>query len=64
MFQLINEAYQCLGDVKTRAWYDSHRDKILRGQDASNPENFNDEDEVYLTKSKLTKYFKSSSYTF
>jgi curved DNA-binding protein CbpA len=25
-FQQINEAYQCLSDPNSRAWYDSHRD--------------------------------------
>ena len=34
-FQEINEAYQCLSDAQSRAWYDTHREKILRGADSN-----------------------------
>jgi DnaJ family protein A protein 5 len=30
-FRLIQEAYEVLSDTNERAWYDSHRDAILRG---------------------------------
>lgn len=34
MFQLITEAHEVLSDPQERAWYDDHRDQILRGNDA------------------------------
>jgi len=30
-FQVIQQAYDVLGDAQERAWYDSHREQILRG---------------------------------
>ncbi|XP_030745114.1 dnaJ homolog subfamily C member 21 [Sitophilus oryzae] len=30
-FQLVQQAYEVLGDKQERAWYDAHRDQILRG---------------------------------
>ena len=32
-FKEINEAYEILSDKHERAWYDAHRDAILRGID-------------------------------
>lgn len=55
-FQQVNEANQCLSDPQSRAWYDKHRDQILRGKD---PEHMNEGDEDYLTKSKLKPYMTS-----
>ena len=57
-FQAINEAYQCLSDTQSRAWYDSHRDQILRGKD---PGDMNENDENYITKSKLKPFFDMKS---
>ena len=33
MFAEVKEAYEVLVDDHERAWYDSHKDQILRGQD-------------------------------
>ncbi|KAL8274426.1 hypothetical protein Esti_001586 [Eimeria stiedai] len=38
-FQLLLEAYECLSDPQERAWYDSHRDRIL-GNVGSSPSGF------------------------
>ena len=37
-FQLITEANEVLSDPHERAWYDSHREQILRGEDTSDPQ--------------------------
>lgn len=60
IFQQINEAYQCLSDPQSRAWYDQHRDQILKGKD---PDHMNEADEDYFTKTKLKPYFNSSCYS-
>ena len=33
IFQQIQEAHECLTNADERAWYDSHRDQILKGKD-------------------------------
>ncbi|XP_067631185.1 dnaJ homolog subfamily C member 21 [Eurosta solidaginis] len=33
-FQLIQQAYEVLSDPQERAWYDNHRDQILRGKNS------------------------------
>ena len=58
-FQDINEAYQCLSDPQSRTWYDNNRDSILRGK---KPEEMNEADEVYFTKTKLKPYLSSKCY--
>ena len=57
-FQTIQEAYACLSNDQERAWYDSHRDQILRGKDVG--EGMSEDDCSYITKSKLDRYFKSN----
>ena len=57
VFQDINEAYQCLSDNTSRAWYDKNRDQILRGKD---PDNMNEGDESYMTPSKLKPFFSNT----
>jgi len=57
-FQAIQEAYACLSNDQERAWYDSHRDQILRGKDVG--EGMSEEDCSYITKSKLDKYFNDN----
>ena len=60
IFQQIQEAYQCLSNDQERAWYDQHRDQILRGKDIG--EGATEDDCSYLTKSKLAKFFESNIY--
>ncbi|KAF7272050.1 hypothetical protein GWI33_015136 [Rhynchophorus ferrugineus] len=33
-FQLVQQAYEVLSDKQERAWYDAHRDQILRGSNS------------------------------
>ncbi|KAH6890993.1 hypothetical protein B0T10DRAFT_299480 [Thelonectria olida] len=37
-FAEVQSAYEILSDPQERAWYDSHRDAILSGQDANDPD--------------------------
>ena len=59
MFQQINEAHQCLSDPQSRAWYDKNRDSILKGKD---PSTMNENDENYMTKSKMKPYFNNNCF--
>lgn len=34
-FQQIQQAYEVLSDPQERAWYDKHRDQILRGNQSN-----------------------------
>ncbi|XP_011205427.2 dnaJ homolog subfamily C member 21 [Bactrocera dorsalis] len=51
-FQLIQQAYEVLSDPQERAWYDNHRDQILRGKNSDYTENCLD----------VFEYFTSSCY--
>ena len=62
-FQQVNEAYQCLSDSNSRAWYDSHRDQILKGKDPKDAGNMNEDDASYLTKGKLAKFMSNSCFS-
>lgn len=53
-FQLIQQAYEVLSDSHERAWYDEHREAILKGHDLGNE--FKD-DSI-----DLFKYFSNSCY--
>jgi len=53
-FQIIQQAYDVLSDPQERAWYDSHRDQILRGGLGEKLE----EDGI-----DLFQYFSSSCYS-
>lgn len=56
-FQIISEAYEVLSNKQERAWYDSHRDQILRG-DEDNDSGVGG----YSTKRDIWKYFSSSCF--
>ncbi|XP_014087286.2 dnaJ homolog subfamily C member 21 [Bactrocera oleae] len=51
-FQLIQQAYEVLSDPQERAWYDNHRDQILRGKNSDYTENCLD----------VFEYFSSSCF--
>lgn len=38
-FQLVQQAYEILSDKHERAWYDNHREQILRGSDTEYQDN-------------------------
>ncbi|KAF9555910.1 DnaJ sub C member 21, partial [Lunasporangiospora selenospora] len=57
-FALIAEAYEVLSDPQERAWYDSHRDAILRGDEKSDQP----EGAAGTTSADLMKYFSSTIY--
>ncbi|XP_017484472.1 PREDICTED: dnaJ homolog subfamily C member 21 [Rhagoletis zephyria] len=54
-FQLIQQAYEVLSDPQERAWYDNHRDQILRGKNSEYTENCLDVFE-YFTSSCFRGY--------
>mmetsp|Transcript_89982 Transcript_89982/g.160161 ORF Transcript_89982/g.160161 Transcript_89982/m.160161 type:complete len:565 (+) Transcript_89982:64-1758(+) len=54
-FQKIQEAYQVLSDAQERAWYDAHREQILRGDDEPG-------EDPFKTKINLYKYFSTACF--
>jgi curved DNA-binding protein CbpA len=59
MFQSIKNAYGVLSDPQERAWYDSHKDSILRGGDGTlGSEDEEDDDETNLWPFFQTSCFK------
>mmetsp|Transcript_97368 Transcript_97368/g.270840 ORF Transcript_97368/g.270840 Transcript_97368/m.270840 type:complete len:602 (+) Transcript_97368:84-1889(+) len=54
-FQQIQEAYSVLSDAQERAWYDAHREQILRGDDEPG-------EDPFKTKINLYKYFSTSCF--
>lgn len=65
-FKLVREAWEVLSDEHERAWYDSHRDAILRGQKpgAGNGKAGDDEEEQSDPDGlNLFQYFSSSCYS-
>jgi DnaJ family protein A protein 5 len=50
IFQDISEAFTVLSNPQERAWYDSHRDQILKGK---NVDESKEDDSDQITKSKL-----------
>ncbi|KAJ3415838.1 hypothetical protein HDV05_003902 [Chytridiales sp. JEL 0842] len=68
MFSQIQQAYEVLSDAQERAWYDSHREQILRGDDlevqsseSSSSGRFWNPDAT--STEELMRYFSSSCYT-
>lgn len=51
-FQYIQQAYEVLSDAHERAWYDNHREQILRGGDSGYEDNSLD----------VFQYFTASCY--
>lgn len=45
-FKEVRHAYSVLSDPGERAWYDSHRDEILRGDNSCSFDDDEEEDEV------------------
>ncbi|KAI8854473.1 hypothetical protein BC829DRAFT_412989 [Chytridium lagenaria] len=70
LFAEIRNAYEVLSDPNERAWYDSHRESILRGEDEGD---FNVEDEEtqgrYFSSGRgtstdqLLRFFSAGVYT-
>mmetsp|Transcript_129883 Transcript_129883/g.416793 ORF Transcript_129883/g.416793 Transcript_129883/m.416793 type:complete len:617 (+) Transcript_129883:151-2001(+) len=56
-FQQIQEAYSVLSDPQERAWYDAHREQILKGHDDGEPA-----EDPFKTKINLFNFFSSSCY--
>jgi DnaJ homolog subfamily A member 5 len=54
----IQAAYEVLSDEQERAWYDAHREQILRGVD--NTDAAQDKAVVGTTVADIMKYFDSS----
>src|SRR4051812_24734943 len=64
-FKLIREAYEVLSDLHERAWYDSHRESILRGQKpgaSSGKAGGNGEEELDPDGLQLFQYFSVSCF--
>merc|ERR1712156_267169 len=53
-FRLVQQAYEVLSDPQERAWYDNHREAILRGLDEENRE---------VDGIDIFKYFTPSCYS-
>ncbi|KAI8643826.1 hypothetical protein BD408DRAFT_341601 [Parasitella parasitica] len=56
-FSLIQEAYEVLSDPQERAWYDGHRDSILRGTDHKQKDS-----SAGTTAEDLMRYFSVSEF--
>eukprot|EP01083_Nonionella_stella_P030073 82568_1 len=57
-FKVVQEAYRVLTDKNERAWYDNHRESILRGVDLDVHDG-----EKHDTAINLWQYFSSSAYS-
>ncbi|KAI9005922.1 hypothetical protein BC832DRAFT_620814 [Gaertneriomyces semiglobifer] len=64
LFSQIQEAYEVLSDDQERAWYDSHRESILRGDDPSAQGGY-EGNAAYMditTVDTLMKFYSGSAY--
>ena len=59
-FKLVQEAFEVLSDTHERAWYDSHRDQILRGKQPG--DNDDEEGVTQATQVEIMDYFTSTCY--
>jgi len=57
-FQTIQEAYSVLSDPQERAWYDAHREQILKGHDDGEAA-----EDPFKTRINLYKYFSASCFS-
>eukprot|EP00190_Bangiopsis_sp_CCMP1999_P004517 CAMPEP_0198734132 /NCGR_PEP_ID=MMETSP1475-20131203/50630_1 /TAXON_ID= ORGANISM="Unidentified sp., Strain CCMP1999" /NCGR_SAMPLE_ID=MMETSP1475 /ASSEMBLY_ACC=CAM_ASM_001111 /LENGTH=555 /DNA_ID=CAMNT_0044497545 /DNA_START=38 /DNA_END=1705 /DNA_ORIENTATION=+ len=57
-FQLLQQSYDVLSDPHERAWYDAHREQILRGEDADGDEPA----ASAATNINIYEYFSASAY--
>mmetsp|Transcript_9132 Transcript_9132/g.16426 ORF Transcript_9132/g.16426 Transcript_9132/m.16426 type:complete len:566 (+) Transcript_9132:34-1731(+) len=63
-FQLIQNAYDVLSDPHERAWYDAHRDQILRGNDPQySADSESPADVSHATDVDLWKYFSPGAFS-
>jgi len=57
-FQKIQESYSVLSDPQERAWYDAHREQILKGHDDGEPA-----EDPFKTRINLFMYFSASCFS-
>jgi len=60
-FQLIQQAFELISDPQERAWYDNHREAILRGLDEDNREVDGIDLSAYFTPSCYSGYGKDEN---
>ncbi|KAJ2844697.1 hypothetical protein IWW36_005080, partial [Coemansia brasiliensis] len=66
VFAEIKEAYETLSDPQERAWYDNHREQILRGDDYVQPDTYGQPDMSanvsFMSTETLMRFFSVSSF--
>ncbi|PGH16081.1 hypothetical protein AJ80_05296 [Polytolypa hystricis UAMH7299] len=58
LFAQVQSAYEVLSDPQERAWYDSHRDAILFGQDSSTGDSYSYDSKMTTTDDVLKLFMK------
>ena len=56
LFAELQTAYEVLSDPQERAWYDTHRDSVLRGEAAASEDHY-ERDVRFTTASDITKLY-------